>query len=79
MPGSFAKETLDRNERERNYQIGNQELDGALGCLQVGLLEDCQQGKQNDNWARIDDLPLEMAAIRFVGAHARGRDSSQVV
>jgi hypothetical protein len=76
MPGSFAEETLERNDGERNNQIGEHEGDGALGLPRFRLLKQGQNGKQNENRARVDDLPLEMAAIRFVGAHARGRDSS---
>src|SRR5580700_2226507 len=76
MPGAFAEETLERNKCEGKDQIGDKEINGALGRLGIGLLEQRQNGKQNDNGARVDDLPLEMAAIRFVGAHARGRDSS---
>jgi len=48
----------------------------VLGGLKIGLLEQREDRKQNDNWARVDDLPLKMAAVGFVGAHARGRDSS---
>lgn len=78
MPGAFAEETLERNDGERDDQISDEEQDRALGFLGIWVLEQREKRKQNDNRARVDDLPLEMAAIRFVGAHARGRDSSGI-
>ena len=79
MPGSFAEKAFEGNDCEREDQIGDEERDGALGVFWIGLLEQRQNRKQNDNRASEDDLPLEMAAIRFMGAHARGRKSSIVV
>jgi hypothetical protein len=72
MPGTFAEKTLERDDRERNNQISDKEKNGALSGLGIRLLEQRQYGKQDDDGARVDDLPLEMAPIRFVGAHARG-------
>ena len=79
MPGTFAEETLEWDDGEGEDQVGDEERDGAFRGLGIGLLEEREDRKQNDNGARVDDLPLEMAAIRFVGAHARGRDSSGIV
>src|SRR5229473_1396122 len=45
-------------------------------CFARGrLLQNGKQRQQNKNRARVDDLPLEMVAVRLMGAHARGRVS----
>jgi hypothetical protein len=38
-----------------------------------GEFENGKQRQNDNNRARENDLPLKMAAIRFMGAHARGR------
>ncbi len=61
-----------RNE-ERDNQIGNQERKRAVRFTRGGSLENREQRQQNKNRASINDLALEMVAIRLMGAHARGR------
>src|ERR1700741_3063000 len=77
MPAAFAQEALERDERQGNNQISAEEGKGTLGLLRVREFQQGEKGKQNDDRTSAYDLPLEMAAIRFMGAHARGRDSSE--
>src|SRR6266849_794454 len=45
-------------------------------CVSVGgLLEQGDQREKNDDRTRVGDLTLNVPAIGFVGAHARGRGS----
>jgi len=72
MPRPFAQQALQGNDRERNNQISDKERNRALRFVQMRLLEQRKERKQDDDGARKDDLPLEMAAIGFIEAHARG-------
>src|SRR6266478_7381707 len=45
-------------------------------CVSVGgLLKQGDQREKNDDRTRVRDLALDVPAIGFVGAHARGRGS----
>src|SRR5260370_7641532 len=73
MPGTLAQEAFDLRNEERDNQIGNQERKRAVRFTRGGSLENREQRQQNKNRARINDLALEMVAIRLMAAHARGR------
>jgi len=72
MPGTAAKEVLRFDDDNGSDEPGDEEGHGAADFVGRRLLEKGEDGKKNDNGARIRDLPLEMVAIDLILAHARG-------
>lgn len=44
-----------------------------MSAIVGSLLKQRDEGKKNDDRARVGDLALNVATFRNVGAHARGR------
>src|SRR6266852_3772587 len=75
MPRQAAEHLLEEQRKDGQKEIGDQEVDRALRVVGGSLLKQCDQRQEHDNWARVSNLALNVPAIRFVGAHARGRSS----
>jgi hypothetical protein len=72
MPGTAAKEMLRFDDDNGSDKPGDEEGHGAAHFVRRRLLEKSEDGKENDNGARIGDLPLEVVAIDLILVHARG-------
>jgi len=71
MPTAFTEKPL-QNDYEYGYdEIRNQKNSGMPDEARGRLFKRGKKRQENDNWARIDNLPLEVTAIRLLGAHAR--------
>src|SRR5262249_767845 len=72
VPVGIVEKILDEDDQDGEDQVSNQERDGMCGLGRGSEFENGQQRQNDDNRARENDLPLKMAAIGLMGAHARG-------
>ena len=79
MPGTAAQELLYFDDEDGEDEPGDEERHRAADFVRRRLLEKSQDGKKNDNGARIRDLPLEMVAIDLILAHEREGSRWEVV
>ena len=75
MPGTTTEKAFDLRDDERHDEVGDQKRSGTVRFTRRRLLEGGKQREENQNRARNDDLPLEMAAVVLMRAHARGQVS----
>jgi hypothetical protein len=75
MPGTTAQQAFNLRDEQSDQEIGNEERDGTTGFARRSSLKGGEKGKQNENRASKYDLPLEVIAVRLMGAHARERVS----
>src|SRR5262249_28040431 len=76
VPVALLQKVFDENYDNRKDKVDDEKCDGTRGFARGSQLKNGKQRQNNDNRARKDDLPLEMAMVGLVGAHARGRNSS---
>src|ERR1700738_1764330 len=75
MPREATQHLLEKEGEYRKKEIADQEIDGRMRVVVRGVFKQRDQCQQYDDWTRVSDLALNVPAIRFVGAHARGRIS----
>src|SRR5216683_419262 len=75
VPGKATEHALKRNRENGEDKIGDQKREGTLGMMSRGVFKKRNQREQNDDGTRVSDLALDVPAVRFVGTHARGRNS----
>jgi hypothetical protein len=79
VPPTITKKPFDLRDEQGDKQVGDEERGGVARSTRGRLLKKSEQGQQNENRARINDLPLEMVPVRLMEAHARGRVSCELV
>jgi len=70
MPTAFAEQALELRKRLAQRSGSDEKRDGAMRLLGETLLYHGQERKQDENGARINDLPFEMVPIRLMGSCA---------
>ena len=73
MSGNAAYSALEQNSEKRENKVGDENGEGRMSAVVRGLLEESDESEKNDDGARVGNLALDVAALRNVGAHARGR------
>jgi len=64
---------LRKNGNNREGEVEGEKDEAAASGRRWGALQKREDRQNDDDRAKIDNLPLKVAAIGFVGAHARGR------
>src|SRR5581483_6635825 len=67
---------FENGDEQGEDQIDHEERDRAVGGGSGAAFKNREERQKNDDRAKVNDLPLKVAAIGFMRAHARGRSSS---